>query len=96
MSTLLRCALAAGSVAAALGLTLLLHGVVSTAGYLFFYMAVVASAWFGGKWSGWMAVILSTTAVAYFLIPPLDSFKVNREFLPIFGVRDVGRDRELV
>jgi C4-dicarboxylate-specific signal transduction histidine kinase len=71
-------------VAGALGLTLFLQNVVSTAGYLFFYTAVVASAWFGGKRSGWLAVILSTLAVAYFFMPPIYSFKVNRESWPIF------------
>ena len=53
-------------VAAALGLTLVLQNVVSTAGHLFFYTAVVASALFGGKWSGGLAVILSLAAVAYY------------------------------
>ncbi len=76
--------LAIALVAGALGLTLFLQNVVSTAGYLFFYTAVVASAWFGGKRSGWLAVILSTLAVAYFFMPPIYSFKVNRESWPIF------------
>lgn len=71
-------------VATALGVTYLLQGVVSTAGYLFFYTAVVASAWFGGKWSGWLAAVLSTLTVAYFFMPPINSFKVDREFIPIF------------
>ena len=61
-SVIFQCGLAVVLVAAALTATLLLQSVVSTAGYLFFYAAVVASAWFGGKWSGWLAVILSTVA----------------------------------
>jgi K+-sensing histidine kinase KdpD len=76
--------LAVALVATALCVTHLLHGVVSTAGYLFFYIAVVASAWFGGKWAGWLAVILSMLAVAYFFMPPINSFKVNRESIPLF------------
>jgi C4-dicarboxylate-specific signal transduction histidine kinase len=83
VSAILRCGLALALVAAALGLTFLLQSVVSTAGYLFFYIAVVASAWFGGKWPGGLALILSAAAVAYFL-PPLHSFEVDRESLPIF------------
>src|SRR5271154_7131258 len=83
-SVLVGCGLAIILVAAALSLTFLLQSVISTAGYLFFYTAVVASAWFGGKWPGWLAVILSTTAVAYFFLPPAYSFKVDRAFLPIF------------
>lgn len=83
-SALFRGGLAVALVAMALGLTLLLQGVVSTAGYLFFYTAVVASAWFGGKWSGGLAVVLGTLVVAYFFTPPVHSFKVNREFMPVF------------
>ncbi|HTR38204.1 MAG TPA: ATP-binding protein [Bryobacteraceae bacterium] len=76
--------LAVALVAAALGLTLLLQSVVSVAGYIFFYIAVVASAWFGGRWPGWIAVILSAVAVAYFFIEPARSFVITREAAPIF------------
>ncbi len=79
-----RSGLAVALVAAALGLTFLLQSVVSTAGYLFFYTAVVASAWFGGKWPGGISVVLSAVAVAYFFTPPVHSFHVNAESLPIF------------
>jgi C4-dicarboxylate-specific signal transduction histidine kinase len=83
-SRVLPIGLAIALVAAALGLTLLLQGIVSTAGYVFFYVAVVAGTWFGGKWAGSLAVILSTLAVAYFFMPPVYSFAVNRESLPVF------------
>ena len=79
-----RYALAPALVAGALALTFFLQSVVSTAGFLFFYIAVVASAWFGGKWPGWIAVILGTLAVEYFFMPPIHSLRVNRESLPIF------------
>lgn len=82
--TLLRCALGVALVATALTITLLLQGVVSLAGYIFFYAAVVASAWFGGKWAGGFAVVLSTLAVAYFFTTPIHSFRVDREALPLF------------
>jgi C4-dicarboxylate-specific signal transduction histidine kinase len=68
---------------AAVGLTLLLQRFVSTAGYIFFYAAVLGSAWFGGKWFGWLAVILSGLIVAY-ITPPSYSFAINRESLPLF------------
>jgi C4-dicarboxylate-specific signal transduction histidine kinase len=68
----------------ALGLTLVLQSSISLTGYIFFYAAVVASSWFGGKWSGGLAVILSTVAVEYFFVPPVHSFKVQPESLPIF------------
>jgi C4-dicarboxylate-specific signal transduction histidine kinase len=83
-SALFSYGLAVVLVAAALVLTVLLQNTVSTAGYIFVYAAVVASAWFSGKWPGWLASILSTVAVAYFFMPPIYSFKVNREALPVF------------
>jgi len=83
-SVILQCGLAVVLVAAALAATLLLQSVVSTAGFIFFYAAVVASAWFGGKWSGWLAMLLSTGAVEYFFMAPIYSFGINRESLPIF------------
>jgi len=76
--------LAVTLVAAALGLTLLLQSVISTAGYIFFYTAVVAGAWFGGKWGGWLAMILSAISVEYFFMAPIHSFELNREALPVF------------
>src|SRR5579863_3934794 len=84
ISVILRCGLAVALAAFALGLTFLLQSVVSIAGFLFFYIAVVASAWFGGKWAGGLAVILSILAVEYFFMAPIHSFGVNRENLPIF------------
>ncbi len=69
---------------AAFGATYLLQGVVSTAGYIFFYAAVIVSAWFGGKWPGRLSVVLSALTVAYFFMPPVNSFKISREFIPVF------------
>jgi C4-dicarboxylate-specific signal transduction histidine kinase len=82
-SVIFQCGLAVVLVAAALLATFLLQSVVSTAGFIFFYAAVVASAWFGGKWSGWLAMVLSTEAIEYFFMAPLYSFGVNRESWPI-------------
>ena len=83
-STIFNYGLALALVAVALGLTSFLQSVTSVAGYLFFYIAVVAGAWFGGKGPGWLAVILSAVAVEYFFVAPFHSFGVNRESLPIF------------
>jgi C4-dicarboxylate-specific signal transduction histidine kinase len=83
-SALFGCGLAIALVAAALAVTLLLQSVVSTAGYLFFYSGVVVSAWFGGKWSGGLAFVLSALAVAYFFTPPIYSFAINRQSVPVF------------
>jgi C4-dicarboxylate-specific signal transduction histidine kinase len=71
-------------VAAALALTILLQSVVSTAGFVFFYAAVLATTWFGGKWAGGISVILSTLLVDYFFMLPVHSFGVRRESLPVF------------
>jgi C4-dicarboxylate-specific signal transduction histidine kinase len=71
-------------VAAALALTTLLQSVVSTAGFVFFYAAVLATTWFGGKWAGGISVVLSTLLVDYFFMVPVHSLGVNRESLPVF------------
>lgn len=84
LQILLRAALAVLLVAAALGVTLLLRGSVPLAGYFFFYAAVVAASWYGDKWSSALAVILSTLTVEYFFTPPLHSFAVRAESLPVF------------
>src|SRR3984957_7155004 len=82
--SILRFVLAVALVAGALALTLLLQSVVSTAGFLFFYIAVVASTWFAGKWPGALAVVLSALAVVYFFTPPIHSFEVDQQSLPVF------------
>lgn len=71
-------------VAIALALTFLLQSVVSVAGFLFFYIAVVASAWFGGKWPGALSVILSAIALEYFFLAPIHSFGLSPESWPLF------------
>jgi C4-dicarboxylate-specific signal transduction histidine kinase len=83
-SALLRFGLAVVLVAVALAVTLLLQSIVSTAGYLFFYIGVVLSAWFGGKGPGGLAFILSALAVAYFFTSPVYSFAINQQSLPVF------------
>lgn len=81
---LLLLGLAVVLIAVALGLTVMLQSVISTAGYLFFYAAIVAAAWFGGMWSGGLAVVLGILTVEYFFVEPIHSFGVNRESLPLF------------
>jgi C4-dicarboxylate-specific signal transduction histidine kinase len=79
-----RYGMSVGLVIAALGLTQLLRQIHYDGGYIFFYAAVVAASWYGGKWPGWLSVILSTAAVEYYFMPPLHSFAVRRESVPIF------------
>lgn len=77
-------AMAVALCAAALGVTLLLQTMVSTAGYIFFYAAILASSWFCGGWAGGLATVLSTLAVAYFFVPPIHSFRIEPAALPVF------------
>ncbi len=51
---------------------------------MFFYTAVVVSTWYGGRWAGVLGVVLAALTVAYFFIPPLHSFSVNPESLPVY------------
>src|SRR5579863_7462310 len=77
-------AMASALVSAALGLTFSFQRLVSTSGFLFFYAAIVFSAWFGGKWAGAAAVVLGMITVEYFFMTPLHSFEVDRDSLPLF------------
>jgi K+-sensing histidine kinase KdpD len=95
VSVFLRGGLALALVGTALGLTMLLQSVVSTAGYLFFYTAVVASAWFGGKWPAGLAVISSTLIVEYFFIPPRRPFQAGLVFRETFHLTTARRRNEL-
>jgi C4-dicarboxylate-specific signal transduction histidine kinase len=83
-SEILRFGLAAVLVAAALQLTFLLQSVLATAGFLFFYIAIVIAAWFGGAWAGGLAVLLSIVALEYYFVPPIHSFHVSHDSLPVF------------
>jgi putative methionine-R-sulfoxide reductase with GAF domain len=64
-------------VSLALLFTLLLRPLFPYPFFFFFFPAIMAAAWFGGPASGLFAVLLSTVAVDYFLVPPLHSFAVN-------------------
>src|SRR5580698_5238536 len=77
-------ALGIALVGAAWVATVLLKNVVSTSGFVFFYTAVVLSTWYGGRWGGALAVVLASGTVAYFFMPPLHSFRVDSESLPLF------------
>jgi C4-dicarboxylate-specific signal transduction histidine kinase len=44
----------------------------------------VVTTWFTGIWGGSLAVVLSALAVAYYFTPPLYSFAIDRQSLPVF------------
>jgi C4-dicarboxylate-specific signal transduction histidine kinase len=77
-------ALAIALVGAAWAATVLLKNIVSTNGFVFFYAAAVLSTWYGGRWGGALAVILAASTVAYFFMPPIYSFRIDRDSLPVF------------
>jgi PAS domain-containing protein len=48
----------------------------------FFFCAVMVSSWFGGFWPGILASFLSTLALAYYFIPPIDTLTIAPEYIP--------------
>jgi PAS domain S-box-containing protein len=83
-SAVFRYSIAVCIVAAALGLSLLLHPYVSDAFIIFFLAAVMLVGWFGRMGPGLCAVVLSSVAVDYYFIPPYHAFTVKVEDLPYF------------
>ncbi|BCL38139.1 PAS domain S-box protein [Nostoc sp. MS1] len=58
----------------ALLLTLCLEALVSEAIVSIFYIAIIASTWYGGGWSGLVTVILSVLAINYTFVEPRYQF----------------------
>src|SRR5262245_19546084 len=71
-------------VAAALGLSLILHPFVPDAFLIFFLSAVMLAGWFGRTGAGLFAVVISMIAVDYFFIQPYRAFLVELDELPYF------------
>ncbi|HEY6402215.1 MAG TPA: histidine kinase dimerization/phospho-acceptor domain-containing protein, partial [Blastocatellia bacterium] len=69
-SALLRSAMAALAVTVALLLSLRLRPWLEDSVFLFFFPAVMVSAWYGGLWHGLLATFLSLLAIDYFLLLP--------------------------
>jgi C4-dicarboxylate-specific signal transduction histidine kinase len=67
-------AISALLVAAALICTILLRSVFAYPFLYLFFVAVMVSAWIGGAGAGFFAVVVSTLVVAYYIVPPFDSF----------------------
>ncbi|MEO7368453.1 MAG: histidine kinase dimerization/phospho-acceptor domain-containing protein, partial [Gemmatimonadaceae bacterium] len=53
-----------------LGITLMLVSIVPRSVFIFFWPAVIATAWFGGLGPALLCAFLSVTLVDYFIIPP--------------------------
>src|SRR5689334_7456019 len=82
--TVLRYALALGSVAVALLLSLLLQPLSPHTFVFPFLAAAMAAGWFCGKEPSMLAVLYSSLCVNYFFIPSVHSFSISREELPYF------------
>ncbi|MBW4492963.1 MAG: PAS domain S-box protein [Oscillatoria princeps RMCB-10] len=67
---------AIGSTAMALQLTLWLKPLLSQIVSPLFYIAIIVSAWYGGFRPGMVAVVLSTLAISYFFLTPLNQFGI--------------------
>ena len=70
-------AVAIGSTAIALLLRLWLEPWLLRSIGAFFYIAIIVSVWYGGFRPGFVAVVLSTLAINYFLIPPRYQFGIE-------------------
>jgi signal transduction histidine kinase len=79
-SAVLRYGLAVSSVAVALMLTFLLRPdeLVTPV----FFLAIILSAWVGGKGPGLLAALLATLSIAYFFLEPIYSLKFDPAHLP--------------
>jgi C4-dicarboxylate-specific signal transduction histidine kinase len=84
LPVLLRYGLAIALVAIALLLSLALRVPFGNPFWFFFPVAVIAGTWFGGRGPGWVAVALSTLAVLYYFVPPIDSFGIKPRDVPFF------------
>src|ERR1700683_1457379 len=84
LRSLSRYGLATALVFLALFLSLVLRVPFGNPFWFFFSVAIIASTWFGGRGPGWVAGGLSTVAVLYYFIPPIDSFAVKPQDVPFF------------
>ena len=76
-------------VAAALGLTVMVRGILPYPFLYLFFAAVMASAWIGGTLVGLYSVVISALVVAYYIVPPFDAFwmtATDAEYFSVFVI----------
>src|SRR6202050_3568850 len=76
-------------VAAALGLTVMVRGILPYPFLYLFFAAVMASAWIGGTLVGLYSVVISALVVAYHIVPPFDAFwmtATDAEYFSVFVI----------
>lgn len=83
-SPLVRYGFAVVLVSIALCLSVVLQNVSWNRFWFLFLAAVMASAWYGGRGPGWLAVILSSVSVEYFFIPPFRTWILRPRDVPYF------------
>jgi PAS domain S-box-containing protein len=72
---------AVGLVLAALALTVPLQRFITYPFVFLFFIAVMASAWFGGKTAGLISVVLSSVLISFYFVPPYNSMNVSKDEL---------------
>lgn len=77
-------AIAVVSVIVALLWTFPLQHLIAYPFVFLFFGAIMGSAWFGGALAGTWAVLLSSVAIDFFIMPPLYSLAVNKELTTYF------------
>ncbi len=73
----LRYGFALAGAAAALGLSLALRGFVATNVFIFFIVAIILAAWFGGRGPALLITALAIPLVNWFLLPPYHAWNVD-------------------
>ena len=74
---LARYGIAVGTPALALLLTLLMHPLINQTPFALFFLAVIASAWYGGLAAGLLSTALSVVLVDVFVLSPAESLSLR-------------------
>src|SRR3712207_3220364 len=72
--------------ALALLLTWLFQSFMERNLFLWFFAAIVISAWYGGLLPGLLVTLIATIGISYFFLPPYGSFAIGGEGLLRLGV----------
>lgn len=87
------CAIAISFVMVALLWTFPLQRYIAYPFVFLFFGAVMGSAWFGGFFAGFVAVVFSSFLIAYFFVPPFYSITIGKESQSFFAAFVLFRHR---
>ena len=81
----MRALVAVGAGVLAVALTIALAAFLPRSMFLFSYVAVIVSAWYGGSWPGLVTGVICVVGLNYYLIPPLGGFVPEnpKDFVPL-------------